>query len=372
MSTTKQFGFDDIVGCSRSLRQIILMLKRIANTPLNTILFLGETGTGKDLLAKVLHDESPRGTHPFVEVNCMAVPETLLEGELFGHEAGAFTDARRAREGLVSTANHGTLFLNEIADISIGMQVKLLRLIEDRTYRKLGSVEELQSDVRIIAATSGDLERLVQTRQFKMDLYYRLNVFPIRIPPLRERTDDALPLARHFLQHYAQMYGKQIDAFSQSAEELLLRYPWPGNVRELRNVIERVVMLLDGEGVIGPEHLPAHVRKLQPLTMGNLGISDPLKAYEILIEHGLSLEEIEQKMIELTLQQTAGNVSRAARRLKIGRSALISRIKKYDIQPDPEPRSSTSQAKDDVGAADSAEEGGEERSLERPLDEGHQ
>ncbi|MDH3601608.1 MAG: sigma-54 factor interaction domain-containing protein [Candidatus Tectomicrobia bacterium] len=174
MGANGQLGFEAIVGRSQALRHITLILKQIANTPLNTILLLGETGTGKDLFAKVLHDESPRAGYPFVEVNCMAVPETLLEGELFGHEAGAFTDARRSREGLVSTANHGTLFLNEIADISMGMQVKLLRLIEDRMYRKLGSVEELESNVRIIAATSGDLEHLVRSRQFKVDLYYRV------------------------------------------------------------------------------------------------------------------------------------------------------------------------------------------------------
>ncbi|MDH3602225.1 MAG: sigma 54-interacting transcriptional regulator, partial [Candidatus Tectomicrobia bacterium] len=206
MGANGQLGFQDIVGRSQALQHITLMLKQIANTPLNTILLLGETGTGKDLFAKVLHDESPRAGHPFVEINCTAVPETLLEDELFGHEAGAFTDARRSREGLVSTANHGTLFLNEIADISIGMQVKLLRLIEDRMYRKLGSVEELESNVRIIAATSGDLESLVRSRQFKVDLYYRLNVFPIHIPPLRERTEDTLPLAHHFLKQYSEMY----------------------------------------------------------------------------------------------------------------------------------------------------------------------
>jgi transcriptional regulator with PAS, ATPase and Fis domain len=344
MSAVTRLGFDDIIGCSHSLQHIIRLLKRIANTPLNTILFLGETGTGKDLLARVLHDESPRACHPFVEVNCMAVPETLLEGELFGHEAGAYTDAKQSREGLVCTANRGTLFLNEIADISIGMQVKLLRLIEDRTYRKLGSVQELHSDLRIIAATSGDLESLVRSRQFKMDLYYRLNVFPIHIPPLRERVEDTLPLAHHFLHHYAAMYGKQLDTFSPQTEELLRKYPWPGNVRELRNVIEHLVMLQEDDGVVGPQHLPVQVRKLRPLNLTNQSGNGLSEVFETLILQNLSLDEIEQTTIEMTLQETAGNVSRAARRLKIGRSSLISRMKKYGITPKPAPRASTPQS----------------------------
>jgi two-component system, NtrC family, response regulator AtoC len=278
----------------------------------------------------VLHHESHRAKYPFVEVNCMAVPETLLEAELFGYEAGAFTDAKRARDGLVSKANRGTLFLNEIGDISIGNQVKILRLIEDRVYRKLGSVEELGSDVRIIAATSRDLESLVRSRQFKVDLYYRLNVFPIHVPPLQERTEDVLPLAGHFLQHYGAVYGKPLDAFSHSAEALLLRYPWPGNVRELRNVMERTVMLHDGSGVVGPQHLPAHVQALQPLAL-DAEPHDLSTAFEALVQAGLGLDAVEEHMISMALRLSAGNISRAARRLKVGRSALIGRMKKYHI-----------------------------------------
>lgn len=330
MEAVKQLGFADIIGSSKAMQHITQMLRQIANTPLNTLLLLGETGTGKDLFAKVLHQESHRARYPFVEVNCMAVPETLLEAELFGYEAGAFTDAKRARDGLVSKANRGTLFLNEIGDISIGSQVKLLRLIEDRVYRKLGSVEELGSDVRIIAATSRDLESLVQSRQFKVDLYYRLNVFPVHVPPLRERTEDVLPLARHFLQQYGAVYGKALDAFSRSAEALLLRYPWPGNVRELRNVIERTVMLHDSRGVVGPQHLPLHVQNLQPLAL-HAEPHDLPTAFETLVQAGLGLDAVEEYMIATALRLTAGNVSRAARQLKVGRSALIGRMKKYHL-----------------------------------------
>jgi two-component system, NtrC family, response regulator AtoC len=331
MDAVKQPGFADIIGSSQAMRHIVQMLQQIANTPLNTLLLLGETGTGKDLIAKVLHHESHRAKYPFVEVNCMAVPETLLEAELFGYEAGAFTDAKRARDGLVSKANRGTLFLNEIGDISIGSQVKILRLIEDRVYRKLGSVEELESDVRIIAATSRDLDSLVRSRQFKVDLYYRLNVFSIDVPPLRERTEDVLPLAQHYMQQYGTVYDKSLDGFSRSAEALLLRYPWPGNVRELRNVVERTVMLHEGGDIVGPHHLPLHVQKLQPLLLHGTEASNLPEAFAALAQAGLGLDEMEERMITIALQVTAGNVSRAAKRLKVGRSALIGRMKKYHI-----------------------------------------
>lgn len=336
MAIFQHYRFEDIVGCSKAVKHITQMLKRIANTPLNTVLFLGETGTGKDLFAKALHYESSRASHPFVEVNCTAVPETLLESELFGYEAGAFTDAKKARDGLVSKANHGTLFLNEIGDISVGSQVKILRLIEDRVYKRLGSVEEIESDIRIIAATSRDLDRLVQSGQFKADLYYRLNVFPIHIPALRNREEDVLPLACHFLKYYADSYGKHSPTFSQSAQENLLRYAWPGNVRELRNVIERTVMLHDEDGAIGPQHFPPHVRHLQPLLVMDSKHSNLTEAFETLLQHRLGLDEVEEHLIRMALQKTGGNVSRTAKLLKIGRSALINRMKKYGVTYEPE------------------------------------
>lgn len=333
MSAVKpSYRFEDIIGSSKALGHITHMLQRIAHTPLNTVLFLGETGTGKDLFAKVLHHQSARAKHPFVEVNCMAVPETLLEAELFGYEAGAYTDAKKTHDGLVSKAHHGTLFLNEIGDVSIGSQVKILRLIEERIYRRLGSVEERESDLRIIAATSRDLEGLVRTQQFKVDLYYRLNVFTVHIPPLRERTEDILPLARHFLRHYGTVYGKSLDVLSRSTEDLLLRYPWPGNVRELRNVLERTVMLHEDEGAIGPQHLPAHVQVLHPLTLGPTPPQSDLSGVcEALTHAGFGLDDVEEQMIRAALALTAGNVSRAARQLKIGRNALIGRMKKYHM-----------------------------------------
>lgn len=336
MAVSQYSKFEDIIGCSKVVKQTTQMLKRIANTPLNTVLFLGETGTGKDLFARALHYESSRASYPFVEVNCMAVPETLLESELFGHEAGAFTDAKKARDGLVCKADHGTLFLNEIGDISIGSQVKILRLIENRIYKKLGSVDEIESDVRIIAATSRDLEQLVRSGQFKVDLYYRLNVFPMNIPPLRERLEDVVPLAIHFLKYYADLYGKHPPAFSQGAKEILLRYTWPGNVRELRNVIERTIMLHDEGETIGPQHLPPHVMNLQPLLVTDSKCSNLPEAFEALLQNSLGLEEVEERLIRMALQKTAGNVSRTAKLLKIGRSALINRIKKYGITYEPE------------------------------------
>jgi len=255
----QRYAIDQIVGQSESLREVFTLIRKVAATPNTTVLITGESGTGKDLVAKVIHHQSARAEQPMVEINCAAIPEHLLESELFGHEKGSFTGAGERKLGLVERANGGTLFLDEVGDMALDLQAKLLRLLENRTIRRVGGVDDLGVDLRVIAATNRDLSKRVEEGAFRADLYYRLNVLPIRLPALRERQGDAPLLVRFFLDRLNREMGKQVRTIGEDALACLSAYAWPGNVRELKNVIERAHILADGER-IEVSDLPAEVR----------------------------------------------------------------------------------------------------------------
>jgi Nif-specific regulatory protein len=309
--------FDEpIIGNSPALRQVTELVERVAGTHA-TVLLLGETGTGKELTARAIHTRSPRQRKPFIAINCAALPETLLESELFGHEAGAFTGAATQRLGRFELADSGTLFLDEIGDISLSTQIKLLRVLQEREFVRVGGVKTIACDVRIIAATNRDLKRAMTHGTFRDDLYYRLNVFPIHLPPLRERVEDIPLLVEHCVASAAQELGWPKPEVSAEARALLSAYSWPGNVRELRNVLERAVLLCDG-GTITPEHLPKELTGVvERVPLGD-GTS--------------SLEGYEKAMIVKALQEHNWNQSRAASALGISRDNLRYRLRKYAIE----------------------------------------
>src|SRR5438876_333499 len=251
----KQYGVDQIIGDSEPTRSLRDLIRKVARSEAQTILILGDSGTGKELVARGLHYESTRRDFPFMEVNCAAITETLFESELFGHEKGAFTDAKTAKKGLMQLADRGTLFLDEVSEMSLNSQAKFLRVLQERVFRRVGGTRDIRVDLRVITASNRPLEARVKEGQFREDLFYRLNVIPIHIPPLRERREDIMPLARHFLTESNVRSHKTIKGFTSEAERLMVGYPWPGNVRELRNLIERVVILGASEH-IEPQHLP--------------------------------------------------------------------------------------------------------------------
>jgi two-component system response regulator HydG len=312
----------NIIGRSRAMKELMDMVAMIAPSEA-TVLITGQSGTGKELVARSIHLNSPRKLGPWVVVNCAAISETLLESELFGHEKGSFTGAERRREGRFKQADGGTIFLDEIGETSAAMQVKLLRVIQEREIQRVGGEEVLKVDVRIIAATNRDLEAEVRKGNFREDLYYRLNVVMLKIPPLRERMDDIALLAQNFLEIYAKKNRKQVKGFSPLAMDMLIRYDWPGNVRELENAIERAVILMSGDHIT-EKQLPLNiVQQYQP----DEEIPLPLPS-----SNGqLSLEEIEKQAILATLQATGGNKSETARRLGITRKTLHNKLKNYGI-----------------------------------------
>lgn len=310
-----------IIAESPVMKEVIKSALEVARHSDTGVLITGESGTGKEVIARLIHEESERSRFPFVDVNCASLPEQLLESELFGYEKGAFTDARSSKAGLFEEANHGTLFLDEIGEMPIALQSKLLRVIETKSFRKLGGNKTIQLDIRIIAATNRDLKKAVQERHFREDLYYRLNVFPIHIPPLRERREDILPLTLFFLEHFSKRFGKNMKEVEKEAEEVLLNYPWKGNVRELKNVIERVCIMYDDEK-LRVEYLPAELREHF--------VADEIR------EEGEGnftkrIEAIEKQLLIDALEKTKGNVLRASKLLGIPRGTLRHKIQKYKI-----------------------------------------
>ncbi len=295
------------------------MIDRVAKSPA-TVLLRGESGTGKTLIARLIHYNSPRADGPFVAVPCTAIPESLIESELFGYEKGAFTGAHSRKIGLMEKAHGGTLFLDEIGDLPLPIQAKLLHAIQEKEFYRLGGTEPIKVDVRIIAATNRNLEDLVEKGLFREDLYYRLSVFPIFIPPLRERPTDIIPLAEHFLEKYSALYGKNIKRLSSPAIDLLMQYHWPGNVRELENAIERAVLICDEE-VIRSYHLPPSLQTAK---------SSDTRARLTLAE---AVEKVERELIVEALKETRGNQSRAADLLGTTLRILNYKIKKYGINP---------------------------------------
>ncbi|MGC1402662.1 MAG: sigma-54 dependent transcriptional regulator [Thermodesulfobacteriota bacterium] len=309
-------SFSKIIGNSPAFIKVIDMIPKVAPTR-STILLSGESGTGKEILAEAIHFASHRGEGPFVKINCGALTETLLESELFGHEKGAFTGAHQQRMGRFEMANGGTLFLDEIGEMSLGMQVKLLRVLQDGCFERVGSSRTIQVDVRIIAATNRDLEKEVHEGHFRQDLFYRLNVITIDVPPLRERVEDIPLLAGYFLNKYSELNNKNLLGFSSEVGRVLSRYPWPGNVRELENIIERAVSLCQTE-TIELSDLPSR------LTQSSYAET------HLMIPIGISLDEIEQAVLEKTLLKTEGDKKAAARLLGISLSSLYNKLNRKE------------------------------------------
>jgi DNA-binding NtrC family response regulator len=316
----RQYDFSAIIGTSPQVVAIMRLAGDVAVTNA-TALIAGESGTGKELLARAIHYNSRRAGHPFVAINCATLPENLLESELFGYEPGAFTSAEKRKKGRFELAEGGTLFLDEIGEMSLGVQVKLLRVLEQREFSRLGGTETLRADVRLITATNQDLAELVRNKEFREDLYYRINVFPITIPALRERAQDILPLARHFLRELMERTGKVVTNIQPEARRILLNYSWPGNVRELKNVLERAVILTQ-DSSIGPEHLPVRLQQ-ERAVLADVAVSLP--------PQGLSLADVERSLLEQALERSRYNKSRAARLLGLSRAKLRYRLKKHGL-----------------------------------------
>jgi transcriptional regulator with PAS, ATPase and Fis domain len=323
-SASSHFG---LVGTSTALARAVDVARRVATSPSTTVLIGGETGTGKELFARGIHAHSPAADEPFVAINCSAIPETLLEAELFGHEAGAFTDARNARPGLAEIARRGTLFLDEIGELPLSLQPKLLRLLEERTVRRLGASKETPVRCRIIAGTNVQLERAVSLGRFREDLYYRLNVVRIELPALRERPGDILALADHFIREFAAQRAGAIPRLDSSAVDQLEHYRWPGNVRELRNVMERA-MLLTRSATISDADL--QLPTCGPVAYDTLDADASVTSIRIPAS-GKSLAEIEREAIRATMLLTAGNLSAAARILGVSRPTLTRRLRESGV-----------------------------------------
>jgi len=312
-------GLSAVVGKSPAMRTILDLVGKLAGSRANTVLLLGETGTGKGLIARALHEASERKEKPFLTITCTAIPETLLESELFGHERGAFTDAKTAKPGLFEVADGGTVFLDEIGDMPIGLQSKLLTVLEDRTFKRVGGVSDLQVDIRVVAATNADLESAVRDGRFRTDLFYRLNTFPIRIPALRERLDDIAILVKYFVDRFNRDFNKKVEGIEDEAMQALLRHPWPGNVRELRNAVERAMIL--GQ---------APVLKLSDFAFSlvDRAAGHPGRVLE-LPPDGLDMEALERDLVRQALERAQGNQSRAAQFLGMTRDQIRYRIEKY-------------------------------------------
>jgi len=357
----KRSGYHEVVARSPRMVELLNFVRKVAASEASTVLIQGESGTGKDLIAKAIHYDSVRAEKPFVAINCSAIPETLMEAELFGHERGAFTDAKAQKKGLFEIADGGTLFLDEIGEMSTYLQAKLLRVLEDQTIRRIGGVKDLGVDVRVIAASNRDLEQGVRDSTFRQDLFYRLSIIPIFIPPLRQRKEDILPLVEFFIERYNFRFRKNIKGITQEARDLLLLCDWPGNVRELKNAIERAMILEDSD-YIRPTYLPIQVTGAAPsyetppppIPSEGLPADPPVLAPNSpapwralpsgkmvpvleLPKQGTSLEEVERELVGLALKQTAGNQTHAAKLLDISRDALRYKMKKFGFDSEGEP-----------------------------------
>ena len=314
----------EVIAESPPMREVMNFVRRVSASEATTILLEGENGTGKDLVAKTLHYQSQRQAEPFIAINCAAIPETLLESELFGYEKGAFTDARSQKRGIFELADRGTLFLDEIGEIPLMLQAKLLRVLEDQTFRRLGGLKDIQLDLRVIAATNKNLREAVKEGAFRQDLYFRLNVIQIIIPPLRERTEDIAAMARFFIEHYNRKFKRSIEGVNEAALKLLMQHDWPGNVRELRNAIERA-MILEETSLISSASLPIAI-------VHSDGKSGEMLVTSDMPTDGLSLEDSERQLLSRALEKTAGNQTQAARLLRITRDTLRYKMKKFNLR----------------------------------------
>ncbi|MBI5496627.1 MAG: sigma-54-dependent Fis family transcriptional regulator [Deltaproteobacteria bacterium] len=359
-ATTRELGMGDarvtrvgtgyrhrLVGDSTAIRQVLAVVDKVADSP-STVLVTGESGTGKELVARALHDGSSRRDRPFITINCAAIPKDLMESELFGHEKGAFTGATTSKPGRFELADQGTLFLDEIGELPPEMQVKLLRVLQESEFERVGGIKTLRVDVRLIAATNRDLRQAITEGRFREDLFYRLNVVPVALPPLRERLDDIPPLVEHFITKYNQRLSRQVRHITPEALERLREYPWPGNIRELENIIERSVLFAEGD-TLSEKDLPpelaarTHALRMRDTAAAAAPGADPgqglsrggaLDMKEVVKQATL---ELEKDLIQRALTETGGNVTHAARRLKISRKSLQNKMKELGLreeQPD--------------------------------------
>jgi two-component system, NtrC family, response regulator AtoC len=318
-SQSEPYALSRIVGEATAMQNLRALLQRIAKSPASTVLLTGESGTGKDLAAKIIHYNSDRAARPFMNITCSALPETLLESELFGHERGAFTDARQQKTGLLESAEGGTVFLDEIGEMVPALQAKLLRFLEEKSFKRVGGSADIRVDVRVVAATNRDLEDAVARGQFRADLYYRLNVMQVHLPPLRDHASDLPLLVAFYVDLFNREFRKQVRGASPAALELLRGYRWPGNIRELRNAVERAMLLADGEW-LEPAHFPMAVSRRS--TGGTYDLPD----------EGISLEQVERELVIQALTRTGWNHTKAASLLGLNRDQIRYRIEKFGLE----------------------------------------
>ena len=323
-SQSDGYGIDRIIGESPAMRAAKTFLRKVAASRASTVLLTGETGTGKDLAAKAIHFSSERAGRPFQNITCTALPEALLESELFGHERGAFTDAKTMKKGLLELADGGTVFLDEIGEISGALQAKLLRFLEEKAFRRVGGQADLSVDVRVVAATNRDLEAEVKAGRFREDLYYRLRVLPVTLPPLRDRGSDVELLTKHFVDVYNGEFKKNVKGLSSEARALVAAAAWPGNVREFRNAIERAVLLCESD-VLSAEDFPL------------ISAAKPVREGFQLPEGGVDLERLERDLVVQALRRTGGNQTQAGRLLGLNRDQIRYRIEKFSLEKTPAP-----------------------------------
>ncbi len=329
----EKYGIEQIIGKSKAINDVYQLVEKIAQSAATTVLIQGESGTGKDLIAKSIHYSSDRADKPFMNITCSALPETLLESELFGYEKGAFTDAKTQKKGLLELADGGSVFLDEIADMGLILQAKMLRFLEEKSFKRVGGVRDIRVDVRVLASTNKNIEEAVKRGEFREDLYYRLKVIPVTMPPLRERKEDIPLLIKYFIDLYAKELRKKSPTFSKEALEFLASYSWPGNIRELRNIIERL-MILENKEVIELNDLPGDMlflKKEEDVVEKESGRDEIRKEEEAisLPDEGVSLEEVEKELVHQALEKTRWNQTRAARLLNISRDALRYKMKKF-------------------------------------------
>ena len=333
----KKYDYDNLIGNSPQIIDVFKMIKVCAQTDAKIVLVLGESGTGKQLVARAIHYHSARTDAPFIETNCAAIPDNLLENELFGHEKGAFTDASRKHKGMFELAEGGSVFLDEIGDMPLAMQAKVLKIIDSNKFRRLGGDTDIEVDVRLITATNQDLQKMVKEDKFRGDLFYRLNVMTIQIPPLRDRKDDIPSLVNYFIERLNEEYGRSVEGISPEALDCLAAYDWPGNVRELRNAVERAMMLEEGR-ILSPQFfkqqfatvgsdVPSAVH--QSVATPGTGVGN---GYITLPPDGISLEDVEMQLIRQAMERFDGNQTQAAKCLHMSRDTLRYRIKKFELQ----------------------------------------
>ena len=320
----REYSFENIITADRKMQDVFKLVTKVMNNTI-TVLIYGESGTGKELIARAIHYNGDRKDKPFVIVNCASIPRELLESELFGHERGSFTGAHQQKKGKFENANGGTIFLDEVGELEMLLQAKLLRVIQEKEFERVGGTELIKTDVRIISATNRDLKIAVEEKEFREDLYYRLNSFPIYVPPLRQRKGDVLVLAEYFINEFNKKLGKEIKGFTKRALKLIYEYDWPGNIREMENTIERCLIITEND-VVDVEDLPSHLRTAE--SIASVDYAGPLFSNDTIVP----FEKLKEEAIRHALKVTKGNIVEAAKRLHLGRATIYRLMEKYSIE----------------------------------------